>query len=1040
MTSPTSLLPRDVPFKKAPAELPQQLRDALVDSELADPGILMSYQRSSPTQLGLPSVLPSAVSRRRLTKKGGTAAPGTQLAEVRHSYVRGRSGTDMDVCRGDSTSGIDITIPLSFSSPPLPLSPSSSTPSASVSKPGPIVQLVNECVDGHDSGCSDRVSEVVDGQFSSEAQERKVSVGADRTDGGAVVEEVSRGETPQRVLGPMHKSMDERVQSKKRAKNTAKRGFSHRHAKKKRKSKSAEIARQVCQMEGGAQGPGIEIPFPSFYGSEIPSGTFHGYEIPSRSFHGSEIPSLNFHGSEIPSLSFHWHDIPSQSFTPELGDLVQSCAAQHSGASVVTPEMVSSGPGYSVRPPQSSTSSISELTPFSEAPPSSDLPVLSEASDRAHSDAQLLYYTLVSDGAIPGGFVTEFEAFMLSVLPAAQRQAKAWAHTKEEDVSLWLSAFKDSQQEIDRKARIEADRAKAAWNQKPKRYKTRFERTLYSGPTPRKDAEEEERTRWVHELALLVSGSDTPMGKLLSEQPGNVSVLGAGLRASTLRSRVRVLKKFFKWLAISHNVLFPTEISHFSDYLKLRLSEPCNRGALKNTNEAFGFLEEVTGMPEAQRRTSNELYQVVYREIRSSALPGKPSKQAPRMLVTIIEALERCVVSAQVAPYLRVYAWWVLVQNWATLRFSDHRGLDPSSISVSCGELVAKLTRSKTIGPDKNIHSRPVFVSACCYITVSGWMSTGWELLNSLAEFRRDYLLPAPAANLTGALQAELRYDTGFAILSRTLAALRLNDGSEFPLSLASFWTPHSGRTFMPSSTAALQFPTEERNFLGGWQAQASDRYAMVARLRVQNMQKAVVQSIQRSRSGDLLEESETLTHFAEFMVEKSFPEDQQAKLITALQTLVPTPELRPSEELAPVQLDPTDMCVPAPLMDPQPLELEPAPQTEPQLKKRRGGHAAARTELLGDNPRERRAAIRSTLQPGYYIALSGKRHIRTLHKLGACYALPEVDYLQYSFVGTSTSANTEFDSVCKLCAKSSAAERENSDVPVTSSSSAEEN
>ena len=92
----------------------------------------------------------------------------------------------------------------------------------------------------------------------------------------------------------------------------------------------------------------------------------------------------------------------------------------------------------------------------------------------------------------------------------------------------------------------------------------------------------------------------------------------------------------------------------------------------------------------------------------------------------------------------------------------------------------------------------------------------------------------------------------------------------------------------MPSSTAALQFPSEEGNFLGGWQAQASDRYARVARLRVQNMQKAVVQSIQRSRSGDLLGESETLTHFAEFMVEKSFPEDQQGKLITALQTLGP--------------------------------------------------------------------------------------------------------------------------------------------------------
>ena len=58
-------------------------------------------------------------------------------------------------------------------------------------------------------------------------------------------------------------------------------------------------------------------------------------------------------------------------------------------------------------------------------------------------------------------------------------------------------------------------------------------------------------------------------------------------------------------------------------------------------------------------------------------------------------------------------------------------------------------------------------------------------------------------------------------------------------------------------------------------------------------------------------------------------------------------------------------MCIPVPLLDQQPLELEPAPLTEPQLKKRRGGHAAARTELLGDNPRERRAAIRSVPKKG---------------------------------------------------------------------------
>ena len=43
---------------------------------------------------------------------------------------------------------------------------------------------------------------------------------------------------------------------------------------------------------------------------------------------------------------------------------------------------------------------------------------------------------------------------------------------------------------------------------------------------------------------------------------------------------------------------------------------------------------------------------------------------------------------------------------------------------------------------------------------------------------------------------------------------------------------------------------------------------------------------------------------------------------------------------------------------------------TERPAKKKRGGHAQVKTECLGENPKERRAAIRSTLQPGYYICL----------------------------------------------------------------------
>ena len=90
----------------------------------------------------------------------------------------------------------------------------------------------------------------------------------------------------------------------------------------------------------------------------------------------------------------------------------------------------------------------------------------------------------------------------------------------------------------------------------------------------------------------------------------------------------------------------------------------------------------------------------------------------------------------------------------------------------------------------------------------------------------------------------------------------------------------------------------------------------------------------------------------------------------------------------------------------------------EPPAKKKRGGHALVKTETLGDNPRSRRAAIRATLQPGYYICSSGKRAIRTLHRLGACYALPDVDYLHYVYAGERLPEATLYDTVCKLCAR----------------------
>ena len=67
------------------------------------------------------------------------------------------------------------------------------------------------------------------------------------------------------------------------------------------------------------------------------------------------------------------------------------------------------------------------------------------------------------------------------------------------------------------------------------------------------------------------------------------------------------------------------------------------------------------------------------------------------------------------------------------------------------------------------------------------------------------------------------------------------------------------------------------------------------------------------------------------------------------------------------------------------------------------------RNSILGENPRWRREQIRAGLPDGFYICISGKRSVRTLHLLGRCYLLQDVDYWRYSYEGHSISAQSLF-------------------------------
>ena len=499
------------------------------------------------------------------------------------------------------------------------------------------------------------------------------------------------------------------------------------------------------------------------------------------------------------------------------------------------------------------------------------------------------------------------------------------------------------------------------------------------------------------------------MGQLLSTKPGNIQLLGGGKRASTLRSRVRGVQKFLSWLAIHQEKVFPDSVSQLLEFLQVRLSEPCNRGSLKGSHRALVFLEETAGVPAAERLTNTQLYNVSYKELLSSASPARHAKQAPRVLVSILSALEGLVVGTEAAIYLRTFAWWLLLQNWATLRFSDHRGIEPNNVTIRAGSWRALLTRSKTIGADRSVVSRPLVVDPCCFTCHADWLTVGWGLLQQHAGYERDYLLPSPTTNLLGFRKKVLRYDTAFALQIRAFRSLRSSSGPLLFPTRSHFWTPHSGRAFLPRATTALGYPKTDRDYLGGWS---------VSVLRITNMQRAVVSAWGKSECEDPLGEAETVQQYENFLKDQGVSDIDRKRHLKMLVSKETAQLKHSAEMLAQVEtsLDGAADEIPQELDSQEEIESE----TGPKLKKRKG-NALVRTETLGSNP------------------LSGKKRIRTLHRLGACYQIPGVDYLEYAFHGKAMPRVEEFDCICKLCARKGIRKQaDDSSQTATSSSSSD--
>ena len=235
----------------------------------------------------------------------------------------------------------------------------------------------------------------------------------------------------------------------------------------------------------------------------------------------------------------------------------------------------------------------------------------------------------------------------------------------------------------------------------------------------------------------------------------------------------------------------------------------------------------------------------------------------------MVEPLERLVVDVGEQVYPRMFAWWTLLTIFATLRFDDHRGLSPTSLTLTSAALTGVVV--KTPGAGKARQTMPLYISAGASITGNGWLRVGlklWEAHTSVRDF--FLLLPSPA--LDGVVVAESRYTDAVAMSRAVLNRLKTSDGEPLFVDpqLVTIWSEHSERATLPSWCACIpKFPSDWVDVLGRWGATRGEAYVRTHKKRVAIMQAAAVEVVRSGSSWTRFDEETTFMLLERFLQAK---------------------------------------------------------------------------------------------------------------------------------------------------------------------------
>ena len=147
------------------------------------------------------------------------------------------------------------------------------------------------------------------------------------------------------------------------------------------------------------------------------------------------------------------------------------------------------------------------------------------------NDMVLLYITLVSDRAIPAGFLAEFLSLEHPLKLSSKRSMNLAVGISDAEAERLLMLKKKQRDMQILNSSAASDQLVLATELKPRRFRSKWQRIVYEGPTARKDLDNAERSRWVASLGDLLRHTDTPMGRLMTRKPLEHSVTGFGTQS-----------------------------------------------------------------------------------------------------------------------------------------------------------------------------------------------------------------------------------------------------------------------------------------------------------------------------------------------------------------------------------------------------------------------------------------------------------------------------------------------------------------------------